>query len=103
MTGTRILPLLSTSKISEAVGTLITPENADAEARMLIRIIYAVTNFENPEQANLADEAIKAAYRMTTHFHRAVENSLGEFIGESIGSSPTDFKQEKSGEPSLIG
>lgn len=100
---TQILPLLTGGEISQTIDAIITPDNSDVEAAALIKLIYAIANFENSEQANLANEAIKAAYRTTEHFNRAAQSALSEFVGQSTANGRIDFKREKSGEPSLIG
>lgn len=71
----------SETEIKDMVDELITPESADREAKVLIRLLMASTCEDDPAGFAVAQIASRHAYTKTAAFERAVENGYREFIG----------------------
>ena len=74
---TIIKPLPNDAEIESWVDRLVTPENADAEAFYLARLVLAVADADNDDLWHLANVAARRAFEKTTAF----EESFRRFAG----------------------
>lgn len=95
--GTKIIPVLSEAEIEREVERIVIPEFADAQAKPLLRLIYEIADFEQPEKANAARSFAFAVFRQTTDYDRAVKEAFQRFV-ESAQEPPVNIETKKSDE-----
>ena len=75
------------TEIKRWVDELITPENADTEARRLTQILHATACRQNDDRWNLTCVACRHAFSKTMEF----EEAFREFAGiERVGALPPE-------------
>jgi len=76
---TKLAP--SESEIKNMVDQLITPENADREAKVLIRLLAATGSTDDTVQIENSEIAARHAFTKTLAYERAVETAYRDFTG----------------------
>jgi hypothetical protein len=99
------LPLIvqapTDSEVRRIVDELITPENADKEAKLLCWLLFSTASADDPVQYEIAQTAARHAFMKTTAYEQLFEPAFREFLGfPAPPCVPEQSTIEATGQPS---